>query len=366
MIYLPPSATGQLSESEWVSYLDECNKEVVSIDAVMPQSVASVVIDSPLSIQPHSIKLISHWNTLHLNKWNSAESATQFSKAWWDDIPQCDCNLDGLPNLDCNSEESYAESKRVLHNTVNAKLAAKYPQLDYPQISQEQYRALWMNQAPCKSSRLLITVATGQHCKQLLKHTRQRFKQYAEKHGADYVEITNELCDTWQREKLRVGAFASQYDQTLFFDADCVVTERCRDLFSLTNGVAIVNDWDVLVCNKRTEWVDQEYRLVMRSQDVEPQSSDWDRCLNTGVVLCSRNHNPWVMPVKPLPHVHCAEQFWVDSHIKEYVTLPEICNWQWWRGQDFWRGVSSAEIIHFANCPRLERLELIKWATEAF
>jgi hypothetical protein len=363
-IYFPPSATGQLSESDWVLYLEDYNRSNTSVKPVTPQSVASVAIESPISVQPNPIKIASHWNALHQHKWESAESSTQFARHWWDTIPQCDCNLEGLPKIDCESEDAYIDSKRVLHNAVNAKLASKYPNRDYPQVTQEQYRALWLNESPRKSSRLVITVATG-HCKQLLKHTRQRFERYAEKHESDYVELTNEICESWHMEKLRVGVFASQYDQTLFFDADCVVTEKCRNLFEASKGVAIVDDWSALVRNERIDWIDQEYKAVMRSQDVEPQAT-WERCLNTGVVLCSRESNPWVPATKPFPPVHCAEQFWVDSHIKEFVALPEVCNWQWWRGKDFWRGIPDAEIIHFANCPRPERLELIQWAVEEF
>lgn len=264
-----------------------------------------------------------------------------------------------------DSPESFRTWGIDLHNAVNSKLATEYPHLDYPQISMEQYLALWKNKAPCKSSRLVITVATGQYCKQLLKHTRTKFIDYANQYNADYIELTNELCESWQLEKLRVGVFADQYEQTLFLDVDCVVTDKCRDLFEASDGIAVVNDWNILVQNNRWNWIDPEYKSIMRSQNIEPEK-EWTRCLNTGVLLCSKTYNPWVKALRPLPQVHCAEQFWVDHHIQDYTELPDTCNWQWWRGKEFWRGLPNAEIIHFANCPRPERLELIKWATQEF
>lgn len=312
----------------------------------------------------------SHWSKLHKHEWMSESQAQAFFVQWWRGRPKtCKCEdseiiLAENPMRFANEQEFFASGVE-LHNAVNAKLQAEMLEMCYPPVTIQQALSMWRSKAPCTASKLVITVATGQDAKRLLKHTGPRMQAYASQCGADYLEITNDVFLNWHFNKLRVGEFAAQYEQTLFFDADAFPTHKCRNLFAESDAVAVVNDWNTLVRNRVTDWVYPEYRMVMQSQDREACSS-WERCLNSGVLLCSREHNPWVMPEKPLPSVHCAEQFWVDANITEYTELDQVCNWQWWRGKDFWRGLPDAEVIHFANCPREDRLELIKWAVEEF
>lgn len=334
-------------------------------------------------IRPPESK-INPWYRLHTHVFG--DNTKEFISNWFNERPgECACPkvaaIISANPISYDSEDSFKESCRRLHNAVNEKLSSTYSDRYYPQVSSEEYNYLWRDTAPRKSPRLVITVATGKS-KQLLKYSRTSFKLYAEKHGADYIELTNEIPakdllraddisesmlapnTTWHFNKIRVGTMAAQYDQTLFLDADSIVTEKCRDLFQYP-GIALVNDWSILCRNKVIEWVYPEYCDVIKSQNLTPLDS-WERCLNTGVVVCTNVENPWVMPTKPLPMHHCAEQFWVDSNIKKFTPLPETCNWQWWRGSDFWRGLPSAEIIHFANCPYPSRLELIQWASSTY
>lgn len=325
--------------------------------------------DTPLT-PTSSTPSRSHWHPLHEYEWTSEQSARAFFSDWWSKRPQtCNCS-DSERILETNpmsfeSEEAFFESGVRLHNAVNAKLSIEYPERHYPETSMAEAYAVWRGIAPRTRDRLLITVASGIPYKQLLKYSRKRFEEYAKRCDADYLEITNEAFGSWHKNKIRVGHYASQYSQTLFLDADCFPTRKCRNLFEASSGIAVVNDWNTFVRNQVTSWIYPEYEMVMRSQGREPMPS-WERCLNSGVLLCSKEHNPWAMPELPLPGVHCAEQFWVDAHITEYTELPEVCNWQWWRGSDFWRGLLNAEVIHFANCPQPERLELMKWAVETF
>ena len=330
--------------------------------------------------------MVHNYSVKHEKNWNSFNAQVFFFQQFVPAIPGQGCGCSSFFTDYCQKNPpnfkdhlSFRTWCRVLHNAVNQKLSAEYPDNYYPQISEEQYNYLWSSIAPRKSSRLVITVGTGTH-KNILKHSRISFKEYARRHGADYIELTNEVPTaqlvssldspssqynyTWHHNKIRVGALAAQYDQTLYLDADCIITDKCRDLFQYP-GIAILDDYPILSRNKILDWIHPEINTVMASQQL-PFQSYWERCLNTGVVLCTRENNPWVMPQHPLPMVHCAEQFWVDYNIKDFVSLPDLCNWQWWRGQDFWRGLQHAEIIHFANCPHPTRLELIQWAATEY
>jgi len=328
--------------------------------------------------------LSNPWYILHTHKFG--ETTKEFVTNWFNERPSnCSCPkvaaIIAANPISYESEADFKESCRKLHNAVNHKLSSVYADKYYPQVSAEEYNYLWNNTPPRKSSRLVITVATGKY-KQLLRYTRDSFQTYASKHNADYIELTNELPtkdllntpsdlindidynSSWHLNKIRVGSMAAQYDQTLFVDVDCIITDKCRDLFQYP-GTAIVDDWSVLESKHTTEWIHPEVSMVAESQKL-PAPDYWERCLNTGVVLCSRESNPWVMPKYKLPHNHCGEQFWVDLNIDDFVSLPETCNWQWWRGKDFWRGLPNAEVIHFAGCPSAERLELMKWAASEY
>lgn len=337
----------------------------------------------PIPVSTDKVIILSHWISLHQYVWKSELETRNFFTNWWEKRPKtCDCKdaetiLTKNP-IDFSSKETFKESCRRLHNAVNHKLSSTYPDKYYPQVSTEEYQYLWNNTPPRKSPRLVITVATGKY-KKILSYSRNSFQAYATKHGADYIELTNEIptkdllsdivddvnyTTSWHLNKIRVGSMAAQYDQTLFVDVDCIITDKCRDLFQYP-GTAIVDDWSVLESKHTTEWIHPEVSMVAESQKL-PAPDYWERCLNTGVVLCTRESNPWVMPKYKLPHNHCGEQFWIDLNIDDFVSLPETCNWQWWRGKDFWRGLPSAEVIHFAGCPSAERLELMKWAASEY
>jgi len=353
------------------------NEQIVRHTHVSPSVVTS---------QVKSIWSLYHnYSIIHENQWNPFFAGMFFFQHFAPMVPRFGCNCSSFfinyckeNNPKFDSPEEFRLWGIDLHNTVNVKLSSEQPDNYYPQISLEEYNYLWNNTPPRKSSRLVITVATGKY-KKILSYSRNSFQAYATKHGADYIELTNELptkdllsdCpddidynSSWHLNKIRVGSMAAQYDQTLFVDVDCIITDKCRDLFQYP-GTAIVDDWSVLTNKHSTLWIHPEVSMVAKSQGLEPPDY-WERCLNTGVVLCSRESNPWVMPKYKLPHNHCGEQFWVDLNIDDFVSLPETCNWQWWRGSDFWRGLPDAEVIHLAGCPSQERLELIKWAAKEY
>ncbi|MFM2219914.1 MAG: hypothetical protein RL240_4232 [Planctomycetota bacterium] len=82
-------------------------------------------------------------------------------------------------------------------------------------------------------SRLLITVATGDSFRELLKYTGPLMEAYAHRIGADFVAITKPAQDWWGLDKFRVHPFAQAYERTLYVDADVFLTEETPDLFAV-------------------------------------------------------------------------------------------------------------------------------------
>lgn len=266
-----------------------------------------------------------------------------------------------IPSYGCPCLDSYKKWKRErppenendffawtiwLHNKVNHKLG-KQP------ISMTDAKSMWRNEFPKQKNKAIVTIAVGQDYKQLLEITGPTHRTYAERVGADYIQLTNQLYADWKQEKFRAGIVGDQYDQTLFVDCDVVVRKSCPDLFQV-NGIYIHDDREKL---RMTHWCEGDIARVAASQQVEP----WPylRCLNSGCFTFSRTENPWVMPLHPFHDSHCAEQWWVDRHIKSWTRMDSKNNWQWWF-HDFWDGVDDANVVHLANCPKDIRVELAR------
>lgn len=309
--------------------------------------------------------VMSHWNFLHACSFRDGYSPIKaqefFWLHWWGNRPtQCSCKdafslLDSIGGICFDSEEAFFTSGVAFHNVVNQKLQLEYPDFVYPQTSIEQARLLWHGVMPHKHKRAIVTVAAGQQYKQLLAVFSPSHEAYAKKVGADYLQLTNRVYEDWKVEKFRAGLVAKEYDETLFVDADVFIRESCPDIFGLGLGAVFIHD-DMNKL-KMTHWCQNDIKLVASSQKTEPWITN--RCLNTGFFTCTKKHNPWVAPHYPLPEIHCGEQWWVDRHVTEYVSMPSELNWQWWFF-DFWDGMDDAHVVHLANCPKDIRVPIAK------
>jgi hypothetical protein len=181
---------------------------------------------------------------------------------------------------------------------------------------------------------------------------------YADRVGADLIDLDNDTEDWGPMEKFRTFHFANQYQQTLFVDADCVITDRCPDLFELYANADIValNDWSYLY---KTDWLQRERKAVADKSGLVIDSPE--RCLNSGVVLVNRSAaDIWSRPSVDIGRTHCAEQIYVEHRIANavasgatFVYLDVRANWQWWFSTHhegrFEDGLDDAWIVHFAN-----------------
>jgi hypothetical protein len=212
--------------------------------------------------------------------------------------------------------------------------------------------------------RLLITVATGDSFRELLKYTGPLMEAYAKRIGADFVAITKPAQDWWGLEKFRVHPFAQAYERTLYVDADVFLTEETPDLFEVvpTGHVAMHDDWSQL---PSFEWVFEERRNILQSQELPMDNSK--SVLNTGVVMCDRKHaSIWKPPLHPFFPTHCSEQFWIQNSARglPFFQLPTEFNTQYWM-PEFRKLLSTAKVVHLANCTPERRLEFARQFTSA-
>ena len=245
------------------------------------------------SLDRYGLAPYNHWRPFH-----TAENPTPESLAIWEaGIPCGDCKKTYLAIKAANPPRfaDWFVCSWEIHNSVNAHLGRSLQSLD-------DARACWLAIAPCRQPRLVLTIAVGKSFTELLELTRPRMESYATRCNADFIALTNQQFDQWQREKFRTFELAKQYEQTLFLDADCIIRNTCPNLFELyrDSDVAMHDDLPYQVAPIDPGWIKPDHDHTMQSQHISPA---WNGKLwNSGVVLSSkRAASIWKPPTHRLP-----------------------------------------------------------------
>ena len=296
------------------------------------------------------------WRALHLHR----DCSRDWYESWRNQLVKTSCKcvthfkeLEKSHPIAFDSEQSFFESSVSMHNAVNERL-------EKPVCSLERANMLWRHKRPATNrTRCVVSVAVGYEMIAIARLTWPIMQAYADRCGADFIGLDNQTEDWWGLEKFRAGHFASQYAETLFLDADCVVQDSAPVIFDEhKESVCIHDDWGKL---KNTEWLEIEREKVAKKSGVSIRHSS--SCLNSGVVLSRKPASAiWLKPEVDIGTSHCAEQIWVEHQIRcglqgqSVKCLDARWNWQHWF-RDFSEGLERAYIVHFANAPN--RLETI-------
>lgn len=297
--------------------------------------------------------------------WRAIHQHTDLDKKWYERWRnylvkgKCNCSehflaVEKSHPISFDSEQAFFESSIAMHNAVNEHLGK-------PTCSLERAYMLWRHKRPeTGRTRCIVSVAVGYEMIAIARLTWPIMQAYAERCGADFIGLDNQTEDWWGLEKFRTGHFASQYEETLFLDADCVVRDSAPVMFDENKEVVCIHDdWGKL---QGFDWLEIERGEVARKSGVNIQNTA--SCLNSGVVLSRKSASGiWLKPEVDIGTTHCAEQIWVEKQIRCGVRSESMksldCRWNWQHWfQDFAEGLEKAYIVHFANAPK--RLELIK------
>jgi hypothetical protein len=303
------------------------------------------------------------WRLLHTQQLPDPD----WFEAWKEYIPKkCGCQqgADDLLTL-CppryESPEDWFAWTIEYHNAVNTKL-------NKPTVSLDRARMLWRHERPATNrQRAIVTVANGTEFVELLKLTRPAMQAYADRVGADLIDLDNDTADWGFMEKFRTFHFARQYEQTLFVDVDAIITNRCPDLFDMyaDADIAAHDDWSFLF---KTDWLERERNTVANRSGLAIEHTA--QCLNSGIVLVDQSAaDVWNKPLVDIGTSHCAEQIYLEHNIANaissgasFANLDSRANWQWWfstHHEGRWEaGLDDAWIVHFANAPK--RYQTIK------
>jgi hypothetical protein len=298
--------------------------------------------------------------------WQKEDATPEWFESWKQIIPGgCSCRQDAkqlLSNLGPRFDrKGWFEFRHQFHNAVNTKL-------NKPTVSLDRARMLWRHERPATDrQRAIVTVANGTEFVELLKLTRPAMQAYADRVNADLIDLDNDTENWGPMEKFRTFDFATQYRQTLFIDADCVITDKCPDLFDMYQhaDIAAHDDWSFLF---KTDWLERERNTVAQRSGLAIKHTA--QCLNSGVVLVNQSAaDVWNRPLVDIGTSHCAEQIYLEHQIANaissgatFANLDSRANWQWWfsthHEDRFEAGLDDAWIIHFANAPK--RYQTIK------
>jgi hypothetical protein len=292
--------------------------------------------------------------------WQKEDADQQWFGAWKRLIPGgCSCRQDAVklltelkPSFD---REGWFAFRHQFHNAVNTKL-------NKPTVSLDRARMLWRHQRPATNrQRAIVTVANGTEFVEILKLTRPFMQAYADRVGADLIDLDNDTEDWGPMEKFRTFHFARQYEQTLFVDVDAIITDRCPDLFDMyaDADIAAHDDWSFLF---KTDWLERERNTVANRSGLAIEHTA--QCLNSGIVLVNQSAaDVWNRPLVDIGTSHCAEQIYLEHNIANavasgatFANLNARANWQWWFSTHdegrFESGLDDAWIVHFANAPK--------------
>lgn len=304
-------------------------------------------------IEPPKPLRYNGWHALHTryanaiktDEWDKATEQNWLTVDFAKLIPCGTCGNKWLQIsslMDLSTPESAFRSAWQLHNRVSQQHVSP----THEAIPYEHCRAIYLGE---RINRLcVVALATGPAVP-ILELTRQNIREYAARCGADYIELRGTTEPWWGLEKFRVHNIAQAYDRTLFLDCDLLIGADCPSLFGVvpSDSVAMHDDYPYL---QTVQWLQDERRTVFESQAIE--GSYPQRCLNTGVVMCSREHaDIWKRPIDPFPTSHCAEQIWIEYQASRHpiFELPTEWNTQFWM-LDFNQRKEEASIVHWANC----------------
>lgn len=204
---------------------------------------------------------------------------------------------------------------------------------------------------PPTSRRAVVVIAPDTRPQAELAITRPLIKQYAERVGADYIE----LCEPAQlnhgaANKYAVCDIAEHYEQTLLIDTDVIPTPEAPDIFDAVplGKWGMVDDLPPLLATGPIgqAWIKKEWDSVCAVAGKKELTATW----NSGLAILPPDAcREYFAPDYAVPNLWCIEQHLLTFKLlgkpDRVLTLDKV--WQAgfpWR--DFPEAIESAYFIH--------------------
>ena len=137
-----------------------------------------------------------------------------------------------------------------------------------------------------KKENLVLTISIGNYYKKISEYTLPFLKKYAEKIGADFINIDkfdgNYITQKWN--KFHIHELLNKYKRILYLDIDMIIREDCPNLFEIVpeNKLGMFNEGKYV---PRFEFLEQASEYYK-----EPLKKWNGKFYNSGVMVISRIH----------------------------------------------------------------------------
>ena len=202
---------------------------------------------------------------------------------------------------------------------------------------------------PEKTSDVAVCVIpANESAMDLLDVSRDSIKSYAEKCGADYIELTGDQCEEWPiGNKFRLYHVTSVYEKTVFFDCDIIVRGNAPDLFRITPNDKIsaydeFNDWS------NQDWIIDQYRRINVGFDRDADLYIPTFMINSGVLVIPKSCSEYYkQPDEPYPKIWCFDQQYLSMNLPndKFFRLDRRWN-NTFATIDFWDHVEKSYVFH--------------------
>jgi glycosyltransferase involved in cell wall biosynthesis/lipopolysaccharide biosynthesis glycosyltransferase len=214
-----------------------------------------------------------------------------------------------------------------------------------------------------KSKYAVCVIPANDSAMELLDITRAGVKKYAEKCGADYIELSGDQNPNWpMSNKYRLNRVAKAYDKTLYLDCDIVVKDDAPNIFELTpdDKISAYDEYEIFKQRNDTAWIrnQQEHIFITTldsfSDDIKEEyitNGEFitESMINGGVlVIPNALADYYKQPSSPYTKFWCFDQHLLTLELPEEkfnnLTYKFNCEYE---GNDFWNFVNNSHFIHF-------------------
>ena len=246
--------------------------------------------------------------------------------------------------------QAATQKQREAFFKSNAKIVKKIKEKDdcAPVIS-------YYDELPEKTSDVAVCVIpANESAMDLLDVSRDSIKSYAEKCGADYIELTGDQCEEWPLgNKFRLYHVTSIYEKTVFFDCDVIIGGNAPDLFRITPNDKIsaydeFNDWS------NQDWIIDQYRRINVGFDRDVDFNIPTFMINSGVLVIPKSCSEYYkQPDEPYPRLWCFDQQYLSMNLPndKFFRLDRRWN-NTFTSIDFWDHIEKSYVFHINGIPK--------------
>ena len=162
----------------------------------------------------------------------------------------------------------------------------------------------------------LVVVNANPYSESHLALTKDAIVEYAEKCGADYIELTGDQCPEFSiYNKFRIHAVTKRYKKTLFLDADICVNKNTPNIFDITpdDKISAFVDHELFMqddSGRTYPWIEEALDSAYLSGcDDYPEENRDNQMINSGVLVIPQSLSDYYkQPVRKYLKFWCFDQ----------------------------------------------------------